>query len=195
MTQPGQLQGLRAHARGLTADAFAAEFTAAAGVLWTVAAGVLGGANAVEDILQEAALIGLQKRSHFEPGTSFVAWTARIVRFVAQNHRRRERRRRTSCADPGDLDVQQPAPAISAPVHDDRGDLLPDTGAFDDALRGALQSLRPVPRACVVLKLVAGLDYDAIARLLGIPAGTAMSHVHRSRSALLATLSPKETPR
>ncbi|HLQ38290.1 MAG TPA: sigma factor, partial [Planctomycetota bacterium] len=100
MTKPGQFRGQAPAAGGIDADAFAAEFKAAAAVLWTLAAAVLGRSTAVDDVLQEAAVIGLQKRDQFTPGTSFTAWLGRIVRFVAQNHRRRERRRRTEATDP-----------------------------------------------------------------------------------------------
>ena len=48
----------------------------------------------------------------------------------------------------------------------------------------ALASLTEVARASLLLRTLEGLDYDEIGRVLGVPAGTAMSHVHRSRMRL-----------
>ena len=42
--------------------------------LWALAAGTLGRPDDIEDVLQEAAMIGLQKLEQFERGTSFSAW-------------------------------------------------------------------------------------------------------------------------
>jgi RNA polymerase sigma-70 factor (ECF subfamily) len=38
-----------------------------------------------------------------------------------------------------------------------------------------------VARACLLLRTLEGLEYAEISRLLEIPEGTAMSHVHRTR--------------
>ena len=73
------------------------------------------------------------------------------------------------------------------------------------AAREALQAARPVralaalaetARAALLLRTVLELDYATIARLLDIPEGTAMSHVHRSREALRrALLAAREAER
>ena len=65
-----------------------------------------------------------------------------------------------------------------------------DDGSWDDELVAALMDLRPTARACLLLKVVLELDHKTIAATLGIPEGTAMSHVHRARSAMLKSLSP-----
>ena len=48
----------------------------------------------------------------------------------------------------------------------------------------ALQTLSDEARCCLLLKVVQQLSYAEIAVLLQIPAGTAMSHVHRAKKAL-----------
>ncbi|MEM6997175.1 MAG: sigma factor-like helix-turn-helix DNA-binding protein, partial [Myxococcota bacterium] len=53
-----------------------------------------------------------------------------------------------------------------------------------DELADALQTLGETPRTCLLLKTVLELEYSEIADVLGIPAGTAMSHVSRARAKL-----------
>jgi RNA polymerase sigma-70 factor (ECF subfamily) len=192
MTGPGQ-QHAAADATGrLEPDAFAAQFQASAPVFWTLAAGVLGHRNAVDDVLQEAAMIGLRKLAQFRTGTNFTAWMARIVRFTAQNHRRGERRRRAVATDPEILDGSVAAAPHPEPApHDRSGALLADRGAFGDGMFAALAALKPIARSCLLLKVVAELEYADIARVLAIPEGTAMSHVHRARAAMLHHLTER----
>ena len=157
----------------LSHDAFAERFEGAARVLWTIAASVLGHRAQVEDVIQEAAIVGLEKLDQFDPATRFEAWMGRIVRFVALNNLRREARRRTS-----EPEVLESMPAAE-PL---------DLGLGDD-MQTALAGLRPVVRACLLLKVVEELEYREIAQVLEIPEGTAMSHVHRARHALQSQMS------
>ena len=152
--------------------------------MWTVAAGVLGERSEVEDVVQEACGVALGKLPEFQPGTSFAAWMAQIVRYVALNHLRS--RQRSAARDVSELDLawETPAAGTDPPV-----DLADDRGAFDDLTLRALRELAPVARACLLLRVVQELEYREIAALLGIPEGTAMSHVHRSRENLRRRLS------
>jgi RNA polymerase sigma-70 factor, ECF subfamily len=51
-------------------------------------------------------------------------------------------------------------------------------------LQTALQRLSPDARCCLLLRTIQKLSYIEIAEIMQIPAGTAMSHVHRSKSEL-----------
>ncbi|MEM7305479.1 MAG: RNA polymerase sigma factor [Planctomycetota bacterium] len=194
---PSSSDGAAPHGRGhaaLSREEFAVRFEGAAPVLWTIAAGIVGHRGPAEDILQEACVIALGKLEQFDPGTSFSAWMGAVVRNVARNAARKEQRQATSALDPGTLgellDERAGAsgsrPSSWPPTAgvDDRGELTGDTGVFDDALYAGLASLRAVPRAALLLRTIHGLDYREIAAILGVPEGTAMSHVHRSRQAL-----------
>jgi len=169
----------------LSPTEFAERFEASAGILWTLAAAVLGDRSQAGDVLQEACVIALQKLQQFRPETSFTAWMGRIVRFVALNHLRSRVRRRV-VGDENELAEHFAAPKVRElePLVGEAGQLTGDHGHFDDELVQALGELRPKARACLLLKVVSELEYAQIGRMLGIAEGTAMSHVHRARRAL-----------
>jgi RNA polymerase sigma-70 factor (ECF subfamily) len=170
-----------AHAGCLTAEAFAEAFTANSRVLWCIAAGVLGGRDNVEDVLQDGAVIALGKLDQFDPNTSFVAWMGRIVRYVAMNHGRRRQRARASSADPAALENVPAEPDRTAGATTAAGKLPPDQRFFDDQVLAALKGLEEVARSCLLLRTLMEMPYRDISRALDIPEGTAMSHVHRAR--------------
>lgn len=154
-------------------------------------------------------MIALGKLDAFEAGTSVQAWLAQIVRYVALNHRRRDQRRRDQ-RRPGQRRADQwpqiqtsrdrapglePTPRLSLVGEDPepvgvspRGELVPGQRHFDDAVVAALDQLGDTARACLLLRTVMDLDYREIGEILGIPEGTAMSHVHRARSRMRRTL-------
>lgn len=165
----------------LAPDEFSARFQSATRTLWLIAAGVLGDRNEAEDVLQEAAMIGLRKCSEFDPATSFAAWMGGIVRNVARNVARKRVRRHTSPADPATLDR---SPAVAEPSAD----------GFDDRVLRALGMLEETARMCLLLRTVSDMQYKEIAAVLGIPEGTAMSHVHRSRHTMRAALTDQKGP-
>jgi len=173
-------RGQTPHA-GLTAEEFSARFQAGVRVLWTLAAGLLGDPSEAEDVCQEAYLAAHDKRAQFDPATNFQAWMGRFVRNVVANERRKRARRRTEASDPFVLDESGPAPAAT----DER---LFDPEHLDERLLAALATLGEVPRACLLLRVLREQSYAEIAALLEIPEGTAMSHVHRARTALRAFL-------
>lgn len=179
---------------------FAAEYQKAYRVLWVVAAGVLGRSGGAEDVLQEAALLALGKIDQFQPGTHFAAWMAQMVRYVALNQLRKQTRSQTasldSTAEPFTRSLphreSSPEPAMQLGA---RGEMPAGQSSFDDDLSRALSSLTDVARGCLLLRTVEGRDYAEIGQVLGIPEGTAMSHVHRSRMRLREQLLERQAAR
>lgn len=169
--------------------AFAQHFTQSFPVLWTIAAGIVGDRAMAEDIVQEAALIGLGKFEQFQPGTSFTAWMGQMVRNVALNAARKQRRQRTGALD-GDAEGSVPAKGSAAREAGQdlpmmaQGRLPANQHFFDDQIMRALDEIGPAARACLLLRTIEGMEYSEISKLLEIPQGTAMSHVHRSREFL-----------
>ena len=176
---------------------FSTRFQEAHRTIWLIAAGGLGDRSEAEDVLQEAAMIGLRKVNEFDPATSFAAWMGGIVRNVARNHARKRSRRQTAPADPSVLDQSRAGHASIAatPDFDRKGELKPDQSAFDDRIMVALAALDETPRTCLLLRTLNELPYREIAQILQIPEGTAMSHVHRSRQAMRASLDTRSNRR
>ena len=173
----------------LNAEGFAEAFTAHSRALWCIAASVLIDRHQAEDVLQEGAIIALQKLDQFQPGTNFLAWMGRIVRFVALNHGRRRQRAMTSPVDPETIEAMAAAPTLLDPAPTTaRGEVAPGQVAFDDNVIDALGVLGETARSCLLLRTLLDMPYREIALALDIPEGTAMSHVHRARSAMRARL-------
>jgi RNA polymerase sigma-70 factor (ECF subfamily) len=182
----------------LTPADFAKRFESVSRTLWCIAAAVVGDRSAADDVLQESAMIALGKLNQFDPDTNFLAWMARIVRFVALNHGRR-RQASSAAVDPQSLEGM-PDRRAAIPQHvqshalNGRGELTEDQDTFDDHVLNALSGLEHNARACLLLRVVLDMPYREIARALDMAEGTAMSHVHRARAALRETLMPHFFP-
>jgi RNA polymerase sigma-70 factor (ECF subfamily) len=143
--------------------------------MWLIAVGIVGDASAAEDVMQDAAMVALRKLDQFHRGTSFRSWVGAIVRNVALNAVRSDRRRKSSLG-------QWTAQNESMMAQDDDSHRTPTAGGLPDArVVAALAEMGDVARACLLLRTVGNLQYAEIATLLEIPEGTAMSHVHRAR--------------
>jgi len=180
-----------------SADEFAARFQESSRVLWLVAAGMSGDRSLADDILQEAAVVALQKLDQYRPGTNFTAWMSSVVRYVALNQVRKENRRRSGNLDPAHLSSEaSPNPASNpAAGVDHRSPAGGNYEAlFNDRIEHALCEVSDVARACLLLRTVENMEYSRIAGVLGIPEGTAMSHVHRTRKFLRDRLADMVEP-
>ena len=175
----------------LTPREMAEHFQASYRVLWCIAAGVVNERSRAEDIVQEAAMIALAKLDQFDRSTSFTAWAGQIVRFVALNEgRKKQRETEMKLGFQHTVSELARGPRAGAPI-DPRGSLVTDQDQFDDEVLGALKGLEETARACLLLRTTHDLPYSEIALIMGIPEGTAMSHVHRSRTAMRKALAAR----
>lgn len=180
-------------------EAFASHFRTSFRTLWAVAASIVRDASLAEDVVQEAALVAFAKRSEFQPGSNFAAWMTQIVRYVALNQTRRERRHRSETVTHEAFDHLQAGensrPAAWRAASAEASARVADAGV-DRAVAVALAEVSEAARACLLLRTLEGMEYSQISALLGIPEGTAMSHVHRTRRVLrerLAHLAPERS--
>ncbi len=162
--------------------------------LWLIAYGVVQNSSQADDVVQESAVVALSKIGDYRPGTNFTAWMGRIVQYVGLNYARSQRRRRTASLEAAEPRASRgAAPAMELSLSAD-GRLGPDQEMFDDRVLAALNEVSNTARTCLLLRTIEQLEYAEIARLLKIPEGTAMSHVHRARQVLrqkLADLQPR----
>ncbi|MGH9023158.1 MAG: sigma-70 family RNA polymerase sigma factor [Acidimicrobiia bacterium] len=145
-------------------------------LLYEVAYRLTGDQDDARDLVQESLLRVGRGLENYRPG-SLEAWLSRIVTNVFLDEVRRRRRR--------------PLPT-SGPISDAvlarlAGPEEPELGLPGD-IQQALISLPVEFRAAIVLCDVAGLAYDQIARVLGVPPGTVRSRVHRGRRLLREAL-------
>ncbi len=128
---------------------------------------------AAEDLVQDAVCNALSAQDSFIPGTNFAAWMHRILRnrFISNLRKRRE----TADID----DVPQSVFATNAP-HEDRL-ALKELGA-------AMTRLPTDQREALVMVVVHGMSYEALANATGCAVGTAKSRVFRARRQLEAWL-------
>ncbi len=148
--------------------------------MWLVAASILNDPHAAHDMVQEATTIALGKLADFDPATSFSAWISQIVRFASLNELRRRARHRGRGGE--DHPPETSVTTVTLP-------------AIDERVARALASLDETARACLVLRTVQGLTFSQISLAMGIPEGTAMSHVFRARLALRDRLGIEQAPR
>ena len=138
-------------------------------IAWRSLAGVPA---AAEDAVQETWIRAVRGLAAFRWESSLRTWLVGILlRCCREQWRRRPLR-------------EVPSPLSAA------GDGLGGAHAPrpDDriALERAVAELAPVPRQVLVLHDVEGYTHEEIGALLGMPPGTAKSHLHRARRRLAA---------
>ena len=149
-----------------------------------------GRLDEAENLAQEAflkayrALAGLRERRAFGP------WLLGIARNAGYDWLRRRQREEagvpadTSGADPGDLDVADPAAASPA-----------DEVERDETYRRVLALIATLPpeyAVAVTLKHKTGMTCQEIAETLGVPLGTVTSRLARAHQMLRERLKGKE---
>ena len=139
---------------------------------------MVGRVEDAEDLTQETFLRAFRGLEGFRGGTSLQSWVFRIAANLARDHLRRRGR----------------APGMER--LGERGvDTLPDPRGGDPllrvvaregeaALQAALERLPFVQRAALLLKVLEGLRYKEIARILDSTPGSVKSGIHLARKRL-----------
>lgn len=174
---PHPLDGYVDGIRELSEDDFRAVYEATVDDLVSFAYGMLSDRRTAEDVVQQTFVELVRAAPKIRgDGTSLRAWLFRSVRFGCMDEYRRRTRR----------------PEI--PHHE-----LPELQVEDEhlrdhlepALEAALSSLSKRHRTAVLLRHVAGLDGEEIARVLGISTKAAYSVVARAEERLRRALDVK----
>lgn len=154
-------------------EAFEVLATSAGDRLYTVARLILNSADLAEDAVQEALVRAWRKLPSLRDPDRFDAWLHRLVV--------------NACADQGRQLRRWSNQVRPMPLEPSVGD---NTGvvAVREQLERGFERLRPEQRAVVVLHYHSGYSAAEIARMLGIPEGTARSRLHYATEAMRAAL-------
>ena len=122
----------------------------------------------LEDLVQEALFKAFRALRTFRGGSSFRTWLLTIGANVLRDRQRRWRKRQ----------VLQLTPDIADPTSDPAGEA--EAQAMMGRLQTGLGRLARLQREVFLLRAEQGLDYNEIARALGISAGAARVHYHHA---------------
>jgi RNA polymerase sigma-70 factor (ECF subfamily) len=148
---------------------------------------MVGSAEDARDLVQDVFVKAYENLATFQGTSSLYTWLFRIAVNASLSHRRKRRTVRVVRTGEGedgdgsdgwpDRDLQDPAGRL----------LAAETEA---AVQQALDSLDEEHRTVVVLRDVQHCDYREMAEILGVPAGTVKSRLHRARLLLRDKLQP-----
>ena len=146
------------------------------------ALGLAGTQADADDLVQTALEKALKRLDQFTPGTRLDSWLFRIVQTSWIDNRRKAERRE----DTMEIDKMERIASCNHPGHAEAHGILHDVNR-------ALTQLSDDQRALAVLVLVEGYSYEEAADMTGVPVGTVMSRLSRSRKAMAAFLRGKGT--
>jgi len=141
---------------------------------------LLGDAQRAEDVVQEGFLRVHLHASRYKYGVAkFSTWVYRIVRNLAIQEMRKQRRRSGR--------------ELELPITESPGggpDELAVEAEFNEAFQKALEGLPADQRTVFVLREVQNMSYKEIAKVVGVRTGTVRSRLNRARNALARALAP-----
>ena len=143
-----------------------------------------------EDLVQETLVRAYRGFEGFSDGTNLRAWLYRILTNTFINSYRAKQRRpeQTELGETEDLYLYHRIGGLEAArmgrsAEDEMMDLFSES-----EVKTAIEELPEQFRICVLLADVEGFAYKEIAEIVGVPAGTVMSRLHRGRKLLRASL-------
>src|SRR3954466_10028537 len=149
-------------------EAFEVLATSAADRLYAVARLILDQADVAEDAVQEALVRAWEQLPSLRDPDRFDAWLYRLVVNACADQGRQLRR----------WSKQVRQLPVDAAISDETGSV-----ADREQLQRGFDRLKPEQRAVVVLYYYSGFSATEIARVLGIPEGTARSRLHYATEA------------
>lgn len=136
---------------------------------------VLGDRAAADDVSQEVFVKLWQALPRYDGRARLSTWIYAITRNAAISALR-SRRYAVSMSDPAVFDEVEGREAAPGPGHDDA------------ALWRAVDALPDKQRQATVLYYQDECSVDEVAEMMGLPANTVKTHLHRARAALAAAL-------
>jgi RNA polymerase sigma-70 factor, ECF subfamily len=187
----GRESGLLDDCRRGDAEAFGRLVALHEGMVFNLAARLLGDSEEARDVSQEVFLQVYRTLGRFEGRSSLKTWIYRIVVNRCHNQRRFWQRRARDRA----RSLEDLTPSEEAGLARGRS---ADPSPFDRVrlaeraarVQEALLCLSFAHRAVLLLRDAEGLSTEAVAEALSVPVGTVKSRLARARDALRARLLP-----
>lgn len=152
-------------------------YEAYAGYIYTIVYGILGNKEHAEDVTSEFFIRLWEKADYYKPGNGHKGYLAAMARNMAIDDLRKYRREELTAAVHGTED--------SGEGHDGSGTAGSRRRETEDktvsveeevignmSLKEALGTLKPAERQIVDMKVLGGLTFKEIAKLLSLPMGT-----------------------
>ena len=182
-SDPELLDGLAARRDGAFEELVEAYTGRLYGLAWRVTGSREDAEEAVQDALGRAhgALLGSYSPERVR-SLALKPWLYAVTLNAARNRRRGRRVHQSLDAPRGDGAVLDPAAETPGPP------ALAERAELAAAIEAALGELSERQRTAIVLRWIEGLTYDEAAAVLGRPAVTIRSDVHRGLRALRGRL-------
>ncbi len=183
LAAPARERVLVARSRGGDAAAFARIVALHEGMVFNLAARLLGNGDEARDVAQEVFIQVYRRLGRFEGRSTLKTWIYRIVVNQCHNRRRfwhRHGRDREEALNER-LIASGAAPTVpqaASPYEQVR------SRERSLAVQRALMELNFEQRSVILLREVEGLSCEEVAAALGIPDGTVKSRLSRAREAL-----------
>jgi len=146
-----------------------------------------GDAALAEDLAQEGFLRVYHRLHTFDPERRFSSWFFQVLRNVTIDYLRVHRIPTASLDE-----LEEDGRRVSIVDREDASpEKLAGQGELASAMTAALSRLRPEYREVVVLRYQEGLTQPEIAQMLGLPAGTVKTYLHRARKELAELLAAR----
>ena len=137
-----------------------------------------------QDLVQDTYAKAFTSFHQFEPGTNLKAWLYRILTTTFINNYRKAQRQPQLTADAEVEDWQLHQSASHTSDQGKSAEVSALENLPDSDIKRALQEIPEEFRMAVYLADVEGFSYKEIAEIVGVPAGTVMSRLHRGRKQL-----------
>ena len=144
-----------------------------------LARALTAGHRDAEDLAQEVFVRAWRGLGGFRGDSAFSTWLHRVALNVIRSHHGRTSRLRRLFQTGGDAEREEDRIESAADPAD-----LEDAVVRRDAIDKALAALPEDLRVVVTLRDIQGLEYRAIAELMGVPVGTVESRLFRARQRL-----------
>ena len=154
--------------------------------VYLVVLGILNHRDDAMEVAQEAFFRAYRNIRGFEGGSAFYTWLYRIAVNLSIDFQRRQKRGPLEFRETMDdlLDGAEGSPSGNDPFTDLQSKEL------GQRLMAAIAELTPDHKAVIVMRVIEGLSYKDIGRILGCSEGTVMSRLHYARKKLQDKLGP-----